>query len=76
MIVPVAHLRTLLLNFISYIYVSQMFSIGYGVTVNITASQALDLYAVARGSTPRIRISFSCHSQYPQEQGIDDHLYI
>jgi hypothetical protein len=43
--------------------------IGYGVTANITASQSYGLIAVARGSIPRIRISFvpvasscaSCH---------------
>ena len=41
-------------SFISYISVLQTLSVGYGVTVNITAS-----HAVARGSIPRIRISFS-----------------
>ena len=39
-------------------------NIGYGVTANITASQSPGSNAVARGSIPRIRISFvaSCES--------------
>ena len=38
---------------------SPLEEVGYGVTANITASQfTLDLIAVARGSTPRIRVAF------------------